>query len=702
MTCLRTRYPGAQPFADDEISRKIFFGREHAARALADLILANRIVVVFGKSGLGKSSLLSAGVSQRLRDQGRLPLIVRVNDIQRGPFVSVLEGIQVAAERQKVEYVPGKSESLWSFFKTVEFWHGDLLMTPVLILDQFEELFTLQGREARAAFIADLGYLVRGVRPPSKDATGTKLSDASPPINVVLSLREDYLGFLDDAADRIPQILGHRFRLTPLSVEAAAEAMIGPAGIDDQSFQTKPFQYDPETVATILSYLSKRRTKSVAEKEAYVEPFHLQLICQRIETIVAKQQRESQLDLHITMDSIGGESALQQTLEKFYTQTLHAFPKKSVRRAVHRLCEDLLISPEGRRLSVEEHQICWQLRLPPEILQQLVSNRLLRSDNRSDSTYYELSHDTLVEPVLTASRTRALLFGWLAVVTGSVFATLLGGLGLLPILFVIAVTFGYMHIQKADVPNTVFAIFLLTCSFALALILAALVLRNVRAIRRFRGQTLDEATEPQQTTGRKRDWTLGRLAVGAGAICLAWAGIIVIALLWNLFTSSNEPQIREAGFLALASLPSFALFGLMGIRWGLEAIDRYSGVPTRRFRAPRTRPLQRIATGSIAVFAATLWGGVLLYLHAAVYTTKGIPPAWVPTRYHAIWRDVFEHGVFNFMNTKVTAADTVSQIVGVAGLLFFGLLLLFQGIRIIRDRQRSRIVRNDVREVVRV
>jgi hypothetical protein len=350
MTSLRARYPGTQPFEDDEISRKIFFGREHAARTLTDLILANRIVVVFGKSGLGKSSLLSAGISQRLRDQGRLPLIVRVNDIQRGPFVSVLEGIQVAAQRQKVEYVPGKPESLWSFFKTVEFWHGDLLMTPVLILDQFEELFTLQGREARAAFIADLGYLVRGARPPSNDATYASLSDAPPPINVVLSLREDYLGFLDDAADRIPQILSHRFRLTPLSVETAAEAMIGPAGIDDQSFQTKPFQYDPETIATILGYLSKRRTKSVAEKEAYVEPFHLQLICQRIETIVAKQQQESQAGLHITMDSIGGESALQQTLEEFYTHTLRAFPKTSVRRAVHRLCEDLLISPEGRRL----------------------------------------------------------------------------------------------------------------------------------------------------------------------------------------------------------------------------------------------------------------------------------------------------------------------------------------------------------------
>jgi hypothetical protein len=265
----------------------------------------------------------------------------------------------------------------------------------VLLVGQEIPGTSSMGREARAAFIAELGYLVRGVRPPSMDAADSKLSDAPPPINVVLSLREDYLGFLDDAADRIPQIFGHRFRLTPLSVEAAAEAMIGPAGIDDQSFQTKPFQYDPETVATILGYLSKRRSKSVAEKEGYVEPFHLQLICQKIETIAANQQKSSQADLHITMDNIGGEPALQQTLEEFYTQTLGAFPKTSVRRAVHRLCEDLLISPEGRRLSVEEHQICRQLKLSPEILRQLVSSRLLRSDSRSDSTYYELSHDTL-------------------------------------------------------------------------------------------------------------------------------------------------------------------------------------------------------------------------------------------------------------------------------------------------------------------
>ena len=44
MTEYRNRYPGAQPFSDDDFSRKVFFGRESAARVLADKILANHLV----------------------------------------------------------------------------------------------------------------------------------------------------------------------------------------------------------------------------------------------------------------------------------------------------------------------------------------------------------------------------------------------------------------------------------------------------------------------------------------------------------------------------------------------------------------------------------------------------------------------------------------------------------------------------------
>src|SRR5262245_46825644 len=246
----RTRYPGAQPFSDDEISRKTFFGRKGESADLANKILANRLVVVYAKSGLCKTSLLNAGVAELLRNEKCLPLIVRVNNTQHGPFSSILEGIRTAAARQPVEYAQGSKASLWHFFKTAEFWQGDVLLTPVLILDQFEGLFTLQSEEARTAFLSDLGFLVRGVRPstsPQRDVGTTKngdlhheLTDTPPDLRIVLSLREDYLASLEDAADWIPQILDHRFRLRPLSIKAAEDALTGPAGIDDNLLQTKP------------------------------------------------------------------------------------------------------------------------------------------------------------------------------------------------------------------------------------------------------------------------------------------------------------------------------------------------------------------------------------------------------------------------------------------------------------------------------
>jgi hypothetical protein len=376
----RNRYPGAQPFSDNDFSRRVFFGRDGASRMLADKILANRMVIVYARSGLGKTSLLQAGVAPRLREEDHLPLFVRVNDLRSGPFRGVLETIPGEAERQAIEYVPGLPESLWSFFKTAEFWRGDLLLTPVLVLDQFEELFTLQSEPARAHFLDQLSYLTRGVRPPTATASAEELSEHAPAVRIVLSLREDYLGFLEEAAEHIPQILDARFRLAPLDLHAAEEAIVGPAAVRDPGLETRPFALDHHAVTSILDYLSQRRTRTVGETRRYVEPFQLQLVCRRIEQIAAARQAASGPDLTITMADLGGEAGLTRTLRDFYREAIHTLPDRHGRRAGRRLCEEYLISPEGRRLSLEENELRRQLDLPKETLSQLVASRLLRSE----------------------------------------------------------------------------------------------------------------------------------------------------------------------------------------------------------------------------------------------------------------------------------------------------------------------------------
>ena len=493
MLTSHTRYPGAQPFSDDDISRKTFFGRKRESTDLANKILANRLVVVYAKSGLGKTSLLNAGVAQRLRNEQCLPLMVRVNDVQRGPFTSILEGIRTAAERQVVEYIPGSQTSLWHFFKTAEFWQGDLLLTPVLILDQFEELFTLQSLEAQAAFLADLGFLVRGVPPattPQTDVDTTKrgalpseLTETPPALRLVLSLREDCLGFLEEAADWIPQILDHRFRLTPLSIEAAVEALTRPAEVDDNMLQTKPFSYAPEAVTTIIDHLSRRSGQRTTYTARHVEPFHLQLICQRIERSVVARQQSTGSALTMTMEDIGGEAALRATLEDFYKQELYALSSRRQRRVVRRLCEEYLISPEGRRLSIEEHEIHRQLTLSGEILGKLVDRRLLRSDQRADSTYYELSHDTLVEPVLATRRVQGRFLGALTICAGALLSLLIG--------FGVLVLLGALTVHtKSEIG--IFDILLgAILFFSLGSFGILLFRRGVRTFRRYRSFSTD-------------------------------------------------------------------------------------------------------------------------------------------------------------------------------------------------------------------
>jgi hypothetical protein len=543
MTDILHRYPGAQPFRDDEVSRRTFFGREQASIALTDQILANRLVIVYAKSGLGKTSLLNAGVAPRLREAGSLPLLVRANDIQRGPLFSVLEGIRAEATRQQVEYVEGDSSSLWNFFKSVEFWRGDLLLTPVLILDQFEELFTLQSPEARETFLSDLGYLVRGIPPPSQQKIEANVSETPPAIRVALSLREDFLGMIEEASDRIPEIMDHRFRVTPLSYEMATKAITGPAAIEDRNIATKAFRLEPEFVTSILDYLTKSTAGAHGAAGRYVEPFHLQLICQRIEKVAAyRQQLSGGGEVVLSFKDLGGDAALAETLESFYLAAIRSLPVRHLRGAARILCEQFLISPEGRRLSVEERELRRQLKLPAETLSHLVERRLLRTDRRSDSTYYELSHDALVQPVLASRRMQALVVSWAAVLAGSI-VSLVAVLTI--VVCIAAVIVGLVDKTLTGAQCLGLFIFVVVAAFIGVLGLAWLR-AGLRRRKRYRPHTEREFTQSLPTLLPLRDRILGwsMLLTGPAFLIMWGLGGLYDLLIYGTvsFTHGKAPQ----------------------------------------------------------------------------------------------------------------------------------------------------------------
>jgi len=108
-----------------------------------------------------------------------------------------------------------------------------------------------------------------------------------------------------------------------------------------------------------------------------------------------------------------------------------------------------------------------------------VERRLLRTDRRSESTYYELSHDALVQPVLASGRTQALVVGWTAVVAGSI-------VSLVAVFIILGLIFVVAFIQKSRDSSDYFMLLFFGALFAGVGSLGALWVRSgIRRRRRY-------------------------------------------------------------------------------------------------------------------------------------------------------------------------------------------------------------------------
>ena len=418
------RYPGLSSFGVEDIYQKLFFGRKKESRDLANQIIANRLTVLYATSGLGKTSLLQAGVFPRLREAGFLPLRVRVNDPDLDAMRVLRQGIESELQQERnldsdVEMSARPTGSWWEFFKTTIFWRGDQVLVPCLVLDQFEEIFTLHNQKSRDAIARELSHLVNGSVPPEilegmRDGK-IRYSEAPPDLRIVLSLRIEYVGQLQELFHRIPSILSRRFILLPLGPEGARAAIEQPAKVTGEHFLSRPFGYQPEAMAALRDYL-------VDQESGTIEPYQLQLQCQEVERKVIQLQAEADDFVQVDHDLLGSRKDLDKVITDFYRRTLNAltdyvfrrqagqghsrivarFQSRRTGKAARNLCELGLLSDRGHRWHLGQEQILQDYGLQEDDLDFLVNQRLLRKEEKLKSFTYELAHDSLAAPIFNA------------------------------------------------------------------------------------------------------------------------------------------------------------------------------------------------------------------------------------------------------------------------------------------------------------
>jgi hypothetical protein len=403
-------WPGLTAFTEKQ--HKFFYGREQESHELFSCVKRDRLTVLFGKSGLGKTSLLQAGLFPQLRAADYLPVYVRLSyEDHAAPFDTQLRtALESAIELANFAEValPQAGESVWEYLHrrggNLINDDGNVVM-PVLIFDQFEECFTLGARKEFSSrlcneFLPGLAEMIENRTPA---ALTRKLTDdrdlakrydlEAPGCRILITLREDYLANLEALRDSMPSLvyIDNRMRLTEMTGEQALSVVVDPS----------PDLVAADVAESIVRFVAGAHTDSAEGnvrtvdvlplKQLEVAPAILSLFCsqlneERLKTPgMAKITRALVLSQGVTI------------IEDFYKKCI-----ADMHPAVRRLIEDRLLTSAGYRDNIDLAEARASLEragAKPSCIDDLVRLRLLQIEDHRGVPRLELTHDVLAEPV---------------------------------------------------------------------------------------------------------------------------------------------------------------------------------------------------------------------------------------------------------------------------------------------------------------
>jgi len=396
-------FVGLRPFGEAEAA--FFFGRDDDRRIIAANLRANRLTLLYGPSGVGKSSILVAGVGHELREQAR------VNRARRGaPHFAVVvfdswkddpvKSLVQAVERAVVELVgePDERPAGGTLADLLVEWGDVLGGTLFIILDQFEEFFLYHGEEeGEGTFAWEFSRAVA-----RRDV----------PADFLISIREDAYAKLDRFEDRVPRLFENNVRLEPLTVAQAREAICGPLEAYNERSDGAPVDIEDALVETMLEQAARpdrlgfgqAGTGDVdgAEEDQVSAPF-LQLVLDRLWD---EEQRAGSTVLRLSTFRRLGET--RGIVEAHVREALEALDddEQEVAGAIFQF----LVTRSGAKVAHSAEDLEDFSGIPSRRIERVLE-KLSRGETRilnpvpapgaaARDRRYELYHDVLAEAVL--------------------------------------------------------------------------------------------------------------------------------------------------------------------------------------------------------------------------------------------------------------------------------------------------------------
>jgi hypothetical protein len=401
-------YKGLQPYTEND--RAFFFGRERDEQIIISNLYASQLTALYGASGVGKSSVLLAGVVPQLRDETRLAVVVFRN-WQGASFDDELKAAALKAVRESVsrEKNGGREINIDAPLPLDEFLAqaARSLRGPIFfIFDQFEEYFLYHPPSAEAdSFEAEFARAVN-----RRDVD----------VNFLLSLREDGLSKLDRFQGRIPTLLNNMLRLEHLDRAAAQDAITKP--LEEYNRETEangqpPVTIEPKLIDELLNDLSAVKVTSdqagqgavsanggnaasAATAPSNIETPVLQMVLTRLwDEEKANGSRVLRLE---TFEKLGGAENIARThLDKMMEKLTEA--ERNTAASVLRY----LVTSSGTKIALEPAALVSWAELKEDEVQNILQRlnapdmRILRTVQvPGQPVRYEIFHDVMAQAIL--------------------------------------------------------------------------------------------------------------------------------------------------------------------------------------------------------------------------------------------------------------------------------------------------------------
>ncbi len=347
--------------AYEKEDKDIFFGRDMEVETLYQMTYQSNLILVYGMSGTGKTSIIRCGLSNKFDESDWFDINIRRN-----------EDINKTLERKLKSKDELKSfQEDYTIVEKINSLYLDYLRPIYLIFDQFEEIFILGDKEEQDTFIHTIKEL---------------LDTPDLPCKIIIIMREEYLAQMSGFEKVVPTLFDKRLRIEPMTRANASQVII------------RTVANPRYNIELCYEGLAGEIIDKITEGKGRVSLTYLQVLLDRLYRIAAKKDPE-----HIVFDAdtLAEAGQLDDVLGSFLDEQLKVFATEVDSWEEAMVFLKTLVSNKGTKFPVRREDLT---RLLPDyskarieiFLEFFVSRRIVRplEDNQ-----YEIAHDSLAAKI---------------------------------------------------------------------------------------------------------------------------------------------------------------------------------------------------------------------------------------------------------------------------------------------------------------